>query len=176
MKSTVACLCLILSLLFFGCSENPNAPWEATLSDNFSFQLVGELNGVEMRATVSAASIQADSEGLFRLLTVTYSEPASLRGVTVQCRFYPVTKQAADISLSCDGLLIPNAEVDDLLFPVLMLVTVPENAVLRREKNGKQMLSDTAMDERVFLFASDGSPLECKGRYGSIRGQWKLAP
>ena len=178
MKRTVACLCLIFALVFslFGCCSVPDAPWEAALSGAFSASFSGELNGVNVQATVLADAPRADADGLFRSLSVVYRAPESLRDVTVRCVFYPETKRLSSLTLVYGELTIPNAAADDLIAPALLLATPPENAVLRRDKNGSQTLSDTAGGQRSLTFSDDGSPLLLQGVWENTAVRLHIIP
>lgn len=155
-NKTLFALLLAFAILLVACESRPELPEH--FGEPFRATVEGKVDGKEIKAEVFCDPTEHLTKEIYNVMTVTFSAPATLEGITV--------------SLRSDGkatVRLKNAEEDMPLYnklvePYLALMPSSEYASLEKTADGYKIACEQNGGRFFYYFDVEGQPKSIEGK------------
>ena len=179
----IGAVLLVLSILItslVGCGNAGEREFLPELDGAFVFSLSGTLCGVEMSAEVHVGAPNDTENGRVRAVSMSFTAPETLRGITVSCDSFRMdTHEAPNVTVTLDGMHMENSTLSGFLAPALLLAAAFETTESRIETRDRQkvtLLTATSCGNTRTVGIVSGQIVSLQGQWNDVWGEWEVYP
>ena len=175
MRRIAAWILAVLGMAcLFGCGRGEQNSCDP-FSGEFGYTIEGETCGVPMAATLWVSAPRETEEGVVRSVSMTFSRPQSLSGVTVSCeQCFADTHTLGDVRVVSGDMTVSESALRGLLAPASLLAAQFEESRADVRRGEVTYIRQKAQGNERVLEVTDGRVRRFSGRIFGVWGEWEI--